>query len=45
MPGSGKSTLAEYLNENYPELEITTISSDKIRQQVMQKYKGKRKGE
>lgn len=45
IPGSGKSALAETLLTEYSDKGIEVISSDKIRQTIMEKYKDKRKGD
>lgn len=44
IPGSGKTCLVEAIEKEYPNLNLEVVSSDKIRQKVMEKYKSKRKG-
>ena len=35
IPGSGKTTLCEYIEANHAEENITVVSSDKIRKNIM----------
>ena len=43
IPGSGKTALCEYIVGRNPEKNIQIVSSDKIRQKIMEKEKKTRK--